>query len=278
MADYRIGLLASAATYPPGVRWQGGVTYRPIESNIPIGSANYSFYPCTAAFGVDLEGSAPVRWEPFGLALGDKCLAGATDDDEERARAERRLAVQTEYLLGRIFWTGEVAGSTFTALGAPNRPLASTSATLLTTTGPVGVVTGFSLAIQYLADVLGSQRGMIHVPPKLLPFLAFYGVALREGFQVLTAIADHLVIASPGYQGSAPSGEPDDPSTTWVYVTSIVRAAVSEVRAFPALNRSTDEIQTYASRVAIAEWDLQAHASIQICLPDPGPSCLEVPS
>jgi hypothetical protein len=272
----RIGLLASAQAMPD-VRWEGGISYRPLNSNIPD-EANSTFYPCNSGFEITTEDTNTVSWEPFGIVLGDECLSGSTDEDEETARARRRLEIQTEYLVSRTFWTGEVAGSTFAALSSPNRPLSDLASDELTTTGPVGVVTGFSRLIGYLADTIGSERGMIHVAPNLAPFLAFYGVAIRDGFQVLTAIADHIVVLGGGYDGSAPDGSAAGAGTSWIYATSMVRAAVSPISTFAALNRDNDDWETYASRLAIAEWDLQAHGAVQVCIPDPGPSCTEIPS
>lgn len=277
LADYRIGLLQSALPFPPDTRWQGGVSYRPINSNVPSAAAS-TYYPCAAPYSIETEDGTVVSWDPWGIALGDECLAGSTDEPEEVARADRRLAIQTEYLVSRTFWTGDVGSGTFTSLGAPNRPLADNASDDLTSTGPVGVVTAFSRAIQYLADTLGSQRGMIHVAPVLLPFLAFYGVAIRDGFQVLTSIADHVVVAGTGYDGSAPDGSAAATGTTYIYATSMVRAAVSPIQTRAYLNRSNNDWETRASRIVIAEWDLQAHANIQVCLPDPGPSCTEIPS
>lgn len=280
-ADYRIGLLQAAAPFPADTRWQGGITYRPINSNVPS-AANSTFYPCNAAFNVETETQTTVSWDPWGIALGDECLSGSTDEDEENARAERRLQLETEYLLSRTFWTGDVGSGTFASVGAPNRPLADTASDELTTTGPVGIVTGFSRLIQYLADTIGSQRGMIHVAPAVLPFLAFYGVAVRDGFQVLTTIADHVVVPGTGYDGSAPDGSAAGAGTTWIYATSMVRAAAAPIQVHSYLNRSGETNvnmwETRASRIVIAEWDLQAHGAVQVCLPDPGPSCTEIPS
>lgn len=272
----RIGLLQSALPMPD-VRWAGGVSYQPLNGNIPD-EANSTFYPCNSGFSITTEDTATVSWEPFGIALGDECLAGSTDNDEQQARARRRLEIQTEYLVSRTFWTGEVAGSTFAGLSAPNRPLSDLASDELTTTGPVGVVTGFSRLIGYLADTIGSERGMIHVAPNLAPFLAFYGVAIRDGFQVLTAIADHIVVVGAGYDGSAPDGSAAGAGTSWIYATSMVRAAVSPIQVNTALNRTNNDLESRAYRLAIAEWDLQAHGAVQVCIPDPGPSCLETPS
>lgn len=275
--DTRIGLYASSLRFPPDTRWQGGISYQPMNGNLPSASAS-TYYPCAAPFEVSLETTGLVTWNPWGISLGDQCPPGSTDEQEQRERAERRLASQTEYLLSRTFWTGDVGTGTFDSLSAPNRALADTDSDELTTTGPVGVVTAFSRLIEYLADTIGSQRGMIHVSPELLPFLAFYGVTMRDGFQILTTIADHVVVAGAGYDGSAPDGSAATAGRTWIYATSMVRSEISPIRVNPYFNRTLNMWETRASRIVIAEWDLQAHGAAEVCLPDPGPSCLEVPS
>lgn len=275
--DTRIGLYASSLRFPPDTRWHGGVAYRPLNGNVPSAAAS-TYYPCTSPFEIDTESVGVVEWAPWGISLGDECLSGSTDEFEERARAERRLASQTEYLLSRTFWTGDVGTGTFASLSAPNRALADTDSDEVTTTGPVGVVTAFSRLIQYLADTIGSQRGMIHVAPALAPFLAFYGVAIRDGFQALTTIADHVVVVGAGYDGSAPDGSAAGSGTSWIYATSMVRSEISPVTTYNYLNRTTNLFETRATRLVIAEWDLQAHGAAQVCIPDPGPSCTETPS
>lgn len=274
----RIGLVQSALPMPD-VRWQGGISYRPLDSNIPAVDSS-TFFPCNNAFGIDLDTQSPVSWDAFGIGLAERCLSGSTDEEEERLRAERRLQIQTEHLVSRTFWTGEVASSDWTGVGSTNRALSSLASDELTTTGPVGVVTGFARAVGYLADTIGSERGMIHVDPHLLPFLAFYGVVDAKNFPTLvTSLADHIVVAGSGYDGSAPDGSAAGAGTSWIYATSMVRGTVGPIFVTPPfLNRSNNQMETYASRPALYEWDLQAHAAIQVCIPDPGPSCEFVPS
>ena len=267
----RIGLLASALRFPDGTRWHGGISYRPLNGNVPA-PVDSTYYPCSSTPGIDLETIGVVSWEPFGIGLGETCLSSGTDEEEEDARAKARLEGQTEYLVSRTFWTGEVNASTFDALGSPNRALSDLDSDELTTTGPVGLVTGLARLIEYLNDNIGSQRGMIHVDPQLLPFLSFYGLAERTGNIIVTKLADHIIVPGAGYDGSAPDGSAAGAGTSWMYATSMVRAEVSQIFAQPFFNRANNKWETIARRFAIAEWDLQAHGAAQVCLPDPGPS------
>lgn len=273
----RTGLLRSAQPIPEGIRWEvGGLSYRPNNATVPAVTGSTQD-PC----GDDTltrDQTGPVSWNSWWVGLGDECLSGATDDGEEARRSQHRVEVQTSYMLERTFWTGEVGISDFGTLSWPNRPLADLAADDLTATGPVGVVTAIARAVDYLADTIGDVRGMIHVPVILLPFLAFYGVVRREGVSLVTALADHVVIAGTGYPGTTQNGEPPAAGTTWIYVTSMVRADASPVMAVDHLNRENNYVQANAGRKVIAEWDLQAHAAIEVCIPDPGPSCVEVPS
>lgn len=276
----RVGLFDSSARYPVGTRWHGGVSYRQ-PSTLAADEDAATYDPC-GVFEGSLDSGELLTWHPWGIVLGEDCLAVSSVEESERARAEARVDAQSDYYLERSFWTGRVAGSTFGGLGYANRPLASPLADDLTTTGPVGIVTAFSRAIQYLADTIGSVRGMIHVAPALAPFLKFYGVVRREGFQILTEIADHSVILGSGYPGTEPNGSPAAAGNSWIYVTSMVRSEMAPVRVTSDVKRDGETAvnvrQTYASRLVIAEWDLTAHAGIEVCIPDPGPSCVEVPS
>lgn len=276
----RVSLYDSSTRYPVGTRWHGGVSYR--QTPTLAADVDLATYDPCGPFEGSLDSGDLLTWHPWGIVLGSECLSQSTTEPEERAYAEARLDSQSDYYLERGFWTGSVAGSSFQALGHANRPLASPLSDDLTSTGAVGVVTAFSRAVQYLADTIGSLRGMIHVAPALAPFLKFYGVVRREGFQVLTELADHAVVIGSGYPGTGPDGSPPAAGYTWIYVTSMVRSEMAPVRSNTGLKRDgetqVNNVQAYASRLVIAEWDLTAHGAIEVCMPDPGPSCVEVPS
>lgn len=267
----RTGLLRSAGplTTEGWTRAYSGLSYRPNTS-----FAGESFDPCQDVT-VSRDEESPVEWVPWGLAVGSECFPASTDAAEEEARVLQRYSSQVSHMTEQVFWTGVLDnGGSFAAAGWPNRPLADPLSDDLTLTGPVGVVTAFNFAFEYLADSIGGLRGMLHVPYKILPYLAFYGVAIRESFTILTALGDHAVIAGTGYPGTAPDGSPAEGGTVWMYVTTPVRAAATAPAANVVLDRTNNEWEAVASGLALAEWDLQAHAAIQVCIPDPGPNCV----
>lgn len=265
----RTGLLRSAGPLLTD-RWgTGGVAYRP-NTSFP----GESFDPCAAPqITPDEEGS--LEWVPWGHALSSGCLSISTDEAEERSRVAQRYSAQISHMTEQVFWTGNLDdGSNFLGNGWPNRPLADPLSDDLTITGPVGVVTAFNFALEYLADTVGGLRGMIHLPYKVLPYLAFYGVVIRDGFNLLTALADHIVVAGTGYPGTAPDGSPAEGGSVWIYVTTPVRAQATEASVNSDLDQEGDNHwEAVASGLALAEWDLAAHAAIQVCIEDPGPDC-----
>ena len=118
---------------------------------------------------------------------------------------------------------------------------------------------------------------MIHVDARLLPFLAFYGLVVREGNLLLTSLADHIVVAGTGYTGSAPSA-PQTPltsTTSWIYGTGIVEVVLSDPYGTRYTDPPANLVEARAERAVLVSWDTNTHIGIPVCLPDPGPDCPE---
>lgn len=270
----RTGLLRSADNRSLlSERWEtGGVAYRP-NSSVP----GQSFDPCATNLVVTPDTAQAVEWTPWGVALSSDCFAASTDQTTEEARVTERYRSQISHLVEETFWTGNLDdGSSFTGNGWENRPLASLASDDLTAGGPIGVVPAFREAFEYLASAAGGLRGMIHVPINLIPYISFYGLGIREpNFLVLTNLGDHIIVPGTGYPGTAPDGSPAEGGTTWIYITSLVRAAATDPIVTSDLSRQggDNHWKAVAQGLALAEWDLAAHGAIQVCVPDPGPDC-----
>jgi len=278
-APWRVGLIEASVPIPlVGERVNAAtdfaIEYRPDTAGSAL--ATGSFDPCDDSAPVVAETDS-VAWNAWGIVVAEKCTSLSTDEETERARALRRLVNQTGRLLEYSFWTGDVNATDFGTLTWPNRPLADTASVELNPTPgtAVGIVTGFGLIYDYLADTLGSLRdAVIHVPSLLLSYLAFYGIVERSSETVLrTTLADYRVAAGTGYPGTGPDGAAAPAGTTWIYATSPTRTLTlpSTVNSVP--DHRNNEIAAYAHRLVLAEWDLQAHAAVQVCTPDPGPAC-----
>jgi len=256
----------------------GGIGYEALDPSLTL--ATSSFDPCDAATVAEGEG-ALLEWNTWGIQIGEECstlnAADGTVAAMER-RAEARLNAQTSYLGEYTFWTGEVGGTQFDAI-APTawNNIALTNHDAMTDLTPVdgeaGPVEAFGLIEEYLSDTLRGLRGVIHVAPQLLPYLAFYGIGQRDGFQIGASLSDHIVIAGSGYQGTGDDNVAVPDNRTWIYATSMVRVGMSDIETVSDYTREDNTAHAVSRRSVLAEWDEVAHAGVYVCLTDPGPTC-----
>lgn len=286
---WRIGLFegAGAAPLPQEAlnRLVGGIGYVPLDPGLTL--ANASFDPCdyssmSGQVGVVENEECDIQWNAWAIDLGEEISTLNGDDgrlEYVEARARARMEAQTSYLGEYTFWSGNVGSTDFATLTWPNIALTdATSAAanftdLTPTDGEAGPVEAFGLINEYLGDTLRGLRGMIHVSPQMLPYLSFYGLAVRDGFVLGTALGDHIVVAGSGYQGTGPGNEAQPDNRTWIYATSMVRVGASPIEVRSAYDRVNNQAKAIAFRVVLAEWDLVAHAGVRVCLTDPGPTC-----
>ena len=277
---WRLGIFDNPSSGLPRIedvtRLGNGISYNPIAVTMGVG---VGFDPCdvTIADPDESDTADTVEWQAWGLQVSLSCstLTGGADliaDQEARVRA--KMEAQSSYAGERIFWSGDINGvDTMAGQGWGNSWLANGVTALNLSANEVGVVTAFGLIHEYLADTLDGLRGVIHVPPILLPYLAYYQLVTRDAFTLGTTLGDHIVAAGSGYLGTDPDGA--DPATgiTWIYATSMVRTAQTDVVVRSEIDRAENLVIATASRTQLAEWDLQAHAAVEVCLPDPGPAC-----
>lgn len=255
-----------------------GIAYEALDNAI---ADDPGFDPCAEDISIssdEYDQDDIAQWEAWGLAFAKSCSILTGDADALAARARAVADARSSYWGERIAWTGSInAGDTFAGQGWANRPIASAAAANLTTTlngsAAVGLVYAFGQLYEYLADTLDGTRGVIHVPPVVIPYLGFYGLAVRDTFTVGTALGDHLIAAGSGYQGTSPAGADAAAGTAWIYATSMIRVGQTPIETRIDYDRDEDKMTATAYRTQILEWDLQAHAAVLVCLPDPGPEC-----
>lgn len=226
-------------------------------------------------------GPEMVEWDPYIIWTGDQCSTLGSDEADIRARAERQLEVQTSHLVEEILWTNLVDSVDF-GTAHPNVGLAWTGADQPNGFTTYPLVKGFSDMIDRLSDFLGGARGMIHVEDRLLPYLATYDLAVKEGNRLVTSLGDHIVVPGSGYPGTDPSGNEPGPFHSWIYGTSMIELRLSEIMVFTDLtsstNTSTNETEYRAERMALAHWDRNAHIGLPVCLEDPAGDCTDAGS
>ena len=280
---WRIGLFegSGANQLPPEAITRlgandGGVTYQTLDPSLTVDGA--SFNPCSDTT-LNLDESGIVEWNAWGIAIGEQCStinAGAGTVETMKLRAIDRLANQTSYLGEYTFWTGLVGGTQFAALAPavfPNIALTNGFADLTPGDTEAGVVEAFGLVNEYLSDTLRGLRGMIHVAPQILPYLAHYRVTQRTSNTLESTLSDHLVICGSGYQGTGLDNVAVPNNRTFIYGTSMVRVGTSPIDTTIAYDRLNNTAQAIAYRSVLAEWDNVAHCGLRVCLTDPGPTC-----
>ena len=274
-------------------RWQAGIQYRPLRYN-----TGGSVDPCgdvgegVKTLGDDVE---TVQWDPYAIWTEDFCSTLGNDGSDVEARARADLDRQSSHKIEEIFWTNTVDGADFGG-SHPNISLSDPSIPTSNAATNPGAgfiwtpnawdsfppVRAFSDMIDALTDALGGVRGMIHVERRLLPYIAFYGLAVQNGQRLVTTLHDHIVVPGTGYDGSDPSGNASSENYSWIYGTSMVEVLISPIDVFgnPAalVDRTNNDYEYRAERMALAHWDHQAHIGIPVCLEDPAGDCSDIGS
>ena len=271
----RAGSLLASALTPDGPRWHGGIEYRPELDNLTQTWDTTGSEDKTIAAVPD-----NVQYDPYVVWVGSSEWPAASRYEEEARRTRDSLDIQTSYKIEEVLWTNQVDGVDW-GIAHPNVALADTSAaSLITPNGitSVGIVTGMHDMIEALNLYLGGARGMVHVPQKLVSFLDFYNLIVRQGNILQVAGTDHILVAGTGYDGSDPSLN-SAAGEVWMYGTSPVEVRVTDIYMNPgtereALNRTTNTLEIRAERMAMASFDYTVcHVGVPVCIPDPGPDC-----
>lgn len=288
---YPLGLKATAQEAPLGTylgptedvsQNLGGVSY----SALTVGNSQEgSFDPCQDSAVTYTQRDEALVFLPWAHYAWEDCPVLGANLVDVRARAVDRLDRQTSFLAEQVLWTGVLdVGTSLETMAAANTPagdnrrLASDEATLIDGTGSHDLVDGFGYINEWAAARAGGERVWIHVEPRLIPFLAFYGTGFRDSSRSLTTnLGAHRIVAGQGYDGSGPPAQSTGSGESWVYVTTPVRFIEAAIDA-PSdpeeyVDRSINRARVVATRTVLAEWDLTVHGAIKVCLPEPGPDC-----
>lgn len=200
----RAGSLIASALTPDGPRWYGGIEYRPELDNLTQTWEPHSSSPATKTIASVPES---VQYDPYVIWVGSSEFPASSRYDEEARRVTTNLDVQTSHKVEEVLWSNQVDATDYGATH-PNIALADTSAaSLITPNGitAVGIVTDMHDMVEALNLYLGGARGMVHTPQRLVPFLEYYRLIVRQGNMLQIAGTDHILVAGTGYSGSDPS-------------------------------------------------------------------------
>ena len=279
-----VGAAREFGTYEPPdsdvARRLGGISYQPPSDNTWV----RTFDPCDSPELVHSQGDPAAVWLPWGITARDDCPSIGNDPVAAAGRVTATLRNQTSHLIEEVLWTGLLdVGTDIETMAAANSPagsnrrLASDSATLIDGTAAHGFVDAFGHILDWVPTVLGGENAWIHLEPRLLPYLAFYNLATRTSARAIsTVLGDYPIVAGTGYTGSGPAAQVTGTGQSWIYVTTPVRVIEGPIfepgdpEAF--LDRSLNRFRPVASRMVLADWDLEVHGAIRVATPDPGPT------
>lgn len=272
----RYSLLQAATTIEDAERWQAGVEWAP--ESCAIGETVE--LACEGNAAIDFGVFGPARdWTPealpFVVTAYDVCSTIGFQSRDYEGRARRMLESTQSFQVAREFWTGNVTGT-------DNRYLDSSDAFAITGS-PVAIVEAIGLAEQYLADVGGGRRGMIHLTNQAFVTAYSERVIEQQGALYVTPVGT-IVVADAGY----PTG---DGETQSIFVTGMVGVRLSPIEVIPgtfaeAVNRAAamvreaagtgtkfaNTLAIEAERLALVQWDSCVHGVVELDLAAYNPS------
>lgn len=276
VGEPQVGLIDSAVKPPAeemaGGDWKMGIKYRPEG----CATGQVFFADCTPVNDDKIvSGALPdtVEWIPYILSASFRCSTFGGEWDELRAEIVRLMRGMTETLLGYEFWTGTKVSTTTRDIGdgngavpLPNTWLADDAEVDVIGSGALEPFAALACLETYLLRRNGGQQGMIHASAGVVSQWDNSGALTRENGRIYT-INRNIVVPSPGYPGTSPSGTLAD-GNVWAYATDLVRVwiddriDVSDLQG--SVSYSGNIVEPVAQRVALAEWQRCRHGGVQI--------------
>lgn len=211
-------------------RYSGIHTYPGVDSAaLPLDAE--SLDDKTYDIATDVYASLPFI---FYASAGESAMNRHVNEDKLARQAADEIEAHTSAALARHLWTGEagtinggvpyfVGNASFATQGTDITPVAGTPA------NPVAAVA--TLLGQFTDDGWVSDI-VFHCERKLLPALFHTFAVTREG-GVLRLDGQSVLIADPGYPGTAPTGAADDAAGTWLFATGPVEYDWAELEGSP---------------------------------------------
>lgn len=222
-------------------RWVNGFAYVPEGIGL-LGVSD----ACSGDFEEMLHADAFTSdWTPYVLTAEYRCSTFGFDQNDYKGRATRLLDAATSKLLEWEFWGGELSqvASLDNSFLMEFTGVAYNADTIESAIGAVE---------NGLADCVVGGRGMIHLPPFVVPFLR--SIVRREGNLLLTD-RDTIVVPGSGYARYGGGANPN--ATMDIYGTGITDVRLGEiiVEDDASFDRSTNTMVIKAQRYACVSWD-----------------------
>ena len=261
-------LVDDAVISPDGVtqqnrRWMQGLTWRPQACGSRAVVAGIDVCSTFSGFTEQSEGTAPQYVPPHvAVALPCSGMSGEMVLAETRDRATALLDRCQTLGIADELWTADVA----VARGWPNPSLSDpTGLTQLGGGASTAVLDAMAALEEGVAQGSCAGGGVIHATVQTVTYWQYLRLVERQADGRLLTALGTVVIADPGYDGSAPDGSVDATgATAWAYGTSMIdiRLGPVEVSTGPnpsldlsGLNRSNNDFVVYAHRAFAATFE-----------------------
>lgn len=263
---HTMGLLASAERVPtPDLHWTAGFAWKPETCLEPQG-----FNRCDDidTFPTDADDDV-VYYQPPGFRVDKACqLRQVRDVDLDWVR--RQADAATEYAVASELWHGTLSADAPyvvpTSDQTVNFALADTSVVDVTPTPGTAVTSpteALGLIERAAMEANRGQQVMIHMD-HLIAELSPYNFR-TVGNMVFTE-RGNIVVASGGYDGSSPEGDPPAAGTSWLYATGVVQVRLSDIDVITdpvqTIDRNTNTRTIWAQRYFAATFDPCVHVGI----------------
>lgn len=205
--------------------------------------------------------------EPFVVYAEDRCSPFGFETLDWGGRARRQLLAIQSREVAEELWGGSLDAGT-----GDTHWLNEAGTTEVTDAAlpPVYALAALEVA---LASCTNGRRSLVHMAPDLLVLLVA-SQALRLAGTIWTTPMGNLVVADAGYDGSGPGGK-DYAGSSWMYGTGQVDVYLSDVELNPgdpaqaqvlangAMNVRTNDVQVFAQRLAMVQWDPCCHVAAE---------------
>lgn len=275
-------------------RWAPDWSYRaPACRPIEAGSGGCPAVPSDAR--KDWDPSTPMIWQgkPFGFEVQLECSlplalgTGGVAEQQAAFAAEAVAAMERGAVpaIAEELYQGTVARANINGgntawdqqrwITRADDPV-SEMVQINSDTDPVPLAGAIGLLEQYLACCSDVGRGVIHVPPAVIPPIASLGTQLQPATTggARFSPSGHVLVADCGYTGIGPADADDDPDlppdgVMWLYATGpiVVRyapgvpiATIEDVQAYFLPDNNTVAL---VPALAMATWGC-CHAGVAV--------------
>ena len=253
-------------------RWMQGLTWRPRACGSSAIVAGVDVCATFSGFSEQSEGTAPQYVPPHvAVALPCSGISGGPVLAETRDRAVALLDRCQTLGIADELWTADVA----VARGWPNPSLSDpTGLEQLGAGAATAVLDAMAALEEGAAQNSCAGGGVIHATVQTVTYWKHLQLLERQADGRLLTALGTVVIADPGYDGSAPDGSVDaSGATAWAYGTTMIdiRLGPVEISTGPnpnldlsGLDRRDNDFVVYAHRAFAATFDPCTRVGVKV--------------